>query len=517
MTNHFFAKKIWPYALLMPSIVILRSILEGFSDVDTYRAPKTIETATEIFSHFLPWYFFIFLCITITLHLITKKPIGSVFKFISLGSLIILLPPIIDLVVSAGRGLDMAYCQPTSWKELGLALLTMCGPNHLTGVTFGIMTELLLILAGCVTYVILATKKLFLAIISSILVYLIIMFVGIAPALLTNLSLSLHFARFPISPISIGAFFFLLLIMSLITFLNRYQSATFKLILKNARLQRGLIYLVFLGLGIALGLTYYGETIDWSLATIIYLILSIIAILGAWGQAALVNDIMDQKIDKISNPQRSLITGRLIPADYWRGAVIMTVISLGAARYVNYTFLILILAYIIVTFFYSCPPLRLRQIVGISNFIIGLAALICFLAGFAIFAPQQSFLDFPLTLIFITVILVTAVSIVKDLKDIEGDAANQIQTIPSLLKRRFPVATVYRLIGILIAASFLVVPLVFYQYSNILMFVFTGLFAFLIYWQIGEIRAKDKYCLMTIYLFIAVVALIILGPGLRLP
>ncbi len=517
MKINFSPKNIWPYALLLPGIIILRNILEGFSDTDLYRTPKTLEIAPEIFLHFLPWYLLVFLVIIIALHLITKHPIGAVFKFITLGSLIILLPPVIDLAVSGGRGLDIAYCQPNSWAELGSALLTMCGPNHQTGVTIGIMTELLVIMTGCFTYVILVAKNIIKAILASILVYLIIMIAGVAPILLVKLSNGLSLANFPLTSISVGGFFYLLLVLAVVIFLRLYQPDTFKQVFKNARLNRGLIYIVFLGLGIAISLAYYGALIDWSLDIIFTMILAVCSILGAWGQAALVNDVMDRKIDQVSNPHRGLITGQLIPADYWWGAAILIIISLGAAGYVSHTFFMLLLAFIILTFLYSCPPLRLRQLAGISNFVIALAALICLLAGFAVFSPEQSFQSFPPALVFMTLVLVTIVSIVKDLKDIAGDTANRVNTIPSLLSRRFSPAITHRLVGILVAISFLTVPFILYQYFSWILFIFTALFAFFIYWLIGEIKAQDKYYLLTIYCFIAVTALIILGRGLILP
>lgn len=284
----------------------------------------------------------------------------------------------------------------------------------------------------------------------------------------------------------------------------------FKLILKNARLERATIYVVFMLVGFFLAQMYFGfpQTL---LHLILQLFLLVIVIYSAWAQAALINDIADVEIDRMQNTDRALITKQISRKEYLIASIALLIVAIWGSLFINYSVFYLILGYIILlTFLYSLLPLRLKRWPLISNFLTGVVALLCTYAGYALLAPHEEFYLFPAGLAYTILILVTAVSTMKDLKDMPGDYKNKVYTVPNLLCLKLGIRNTYRIIGLIVAASFIVGPLILLPGTlNWPILIFSILFAFLAYWLIGETKVKDTYYLLTTYCFIAVLIILI--------
>ena len=139
------------------------------------------------------------------------------------------------------------------------------------------------------------------------------------------------------------------------------------------------------------------------------------------------NQVTDIKSDKISKPHRPICKGIVSKKEAIIISLLLYVISISFAFFINTTFLIFIL---IITFFtvtYSIPP-RFKNILFINQLWIGIArGLLGILASWSIFGNPLD--TFPLTIGFIAMIFLIGGSITKDINDSYADKKNGTNTL----------------------------------------------------------------------------------------
>jgi 4-hydroxybenzoate polyprenyltransferase len=161
------------------------------------------------------------------------------------------------------------------------------------------------------------------------------------------------------------------------------------------------------------------------------------------------NQVYDFKIDKINKPYRP-IPSRIITINEARTvAWVVYLITLWRAAAVGSgAFLFLILIIMLITIFYSIPPLRLKKRLFISNLSIAFArGMLGFVAGWAIFGNPFNQTPWLIGLIM-SIYLIGAVT-TKDFTDMKGDKKFGIRTLPVVFGKRK---------SIMISAPFFVSP-----------------------------------------------------------
>lgn len=508
--KHFFR-----YFFVLVGIIILRMFLETFADRDPQQVFMVIEDWSTNLSHFLPSFLLIFILIALAIYAVVGTNFHRAWKFVALSSPIILIAPLVDIIASGGKGADLAYVFP---KQVDA--ISVFSSLFSSAVTVGLRTELILILLGLGTYTLYVSRKVWKAILASFLGYLILLFYAFFPLVLKNINDLLGFSadrffeknrifsQIRSFDFNVGIFYFLLVLLGIfIIFLIIYRRQAL-LIIKNSRPLRGTIYYIMIGIGLLIAAKIFPLTSFnlYSLAILVALFLSIIT---AWMQAALVNDIFDQQTDISTNPDRALVKNEISIANYKMAAAILIVISLISALYVNYYVAWCVGIFMILTFLYSCPPYRLKKIPLLSNFIIGIAALLSTLAGFIVIARYGSFEQFPIVFVPIILIVVTLVSVVKDLKDIKGDKLTGVHTLPGMIAHQLGETSAYHLTGAIVAIAFLLIPFLLGYLSTSPLTIVTIIFAILLYLLIAEFRIKDQYILMAVYVYIVILGILI--------
>ncbi len=137
----------------------------------------------------------------------------------------------------------------------------------------------------------------------------------------------------------------------------------------------------------------------------------------------IINDIFDVEADKISHPQRVLVSGVLTKKGSWFEYIILNSISGIIAIYLSTILFIIVLTTISILFVYA---LYFKKILLTGNIIIAILTGLAFIyGGFAAGNPQASIIPaiFAFLINFIR-------EIVKDIQDIEGDKKQNIQTFP---------------------------------------------------------------------------------------
>ncbi len=169
---------------------------------------------------------------------------------------------------------------------------------------------------------------------------------------------------------------------------------------------------------------------DFEMGTFWNLILASISLVFAILFSIVTNNYYDREIDSVSNPNRPLIVGAINEKDYQIYGYIFLFLSLISAALVNSTILGLISLFILAYFVYSVPPLRIKRIPVLSKWIIGLNSIVLLNIGSNLFYSGPALSPLP------SILLILGIGLASnfiDLKDIEGDSAGNITTLPTIL------------------------------------------------------------------------------------
>ncbi len=163
------------------------------------------------------------------------------------------------------------------------------------------------------------------------------------------------------------------------------------------------------------------------------------------------NQVYDLSIDRINKPYRPIPQGMVSPDEARTIAWILYLIALLRATILNIYFGTFVCALILITIFYSIPPLRLKKRLWVANLSIAFArGCLGYIAAWSIFGSPF----YPLPWVIggtLAVFLIGAIT-TKDFTDIEGDRRFGARTLPVAygLKR-----------AVHLSAPFFVLPFVF--------------------------------------------------------
>jgi len=155
-----------------------------------------------------------------------------------------------------------------------------------------------------------------------------------------------------------------------------------------------------------------------------------ISALAAFQGAVFLNDIFDAEIDRLAGKQTPFSRGLLGRRDSYILAASLSVFSLILALRCGLASFLALLAAHVISLLYSTPPLRLKRLYPLNVFLLALAGLAVMASGFASHAPVVLF---PLRMLILVVVTLTATFGTKDMADVEGDRRRGIRTLFTLL------------------------------------------------------------------------------------
>jgi hypothetical protein len=145
---------IYSFIITFVAMVILRHLLESFSQQSNYLLDSGPIYWLNFF-HNLLFFSNLALFSLIYIQLAIGISVELAARVLLPGMIIILMPPLIDLIYSAGRGLDMRYIMPGKVANLADAYLRVGGGY--TGITVGMRCEI--VLGFALFYLYLRLKK----------------------------------------------------------------------------------------------------------------------------------------------------------------------------------------------------------------------------------------------------------------------------------------------------------------------------------------------------------------------
>ncbi|MDX1613831.1 MAG: geranylgeranylglycerol-phosphate geranylgeranyltransferase [Candidatus Promineifilaceae bacterium] len=151
------------------------------------------------------------------------------------------------------------------------------------------------------------------------------------------------------------------------------------------------------------------------------------------------NDYLDVEIDKINQPQRVLPAGDLSPRSAWLFSVVLTVVALIVALFINLPAFLLALGASVILYLYSW---KLKSTVLMGNLTVAsISALSVVFGGVAAGSVRPTLL-----LAAIIVVAITGREVLKTLADYEGDLRQRCRTIATAWGRR-PARITFYLLG----------------------------------------------------------------------
>ncbi len=505
-------------------IVWIRCFLEVFSspNVSGYVASDL----PTLLSYGL-WYLAVALMLVTIVSIFSRTAPLCVARALLFVLPVLWLGPLIDL---CRGGASIGYIFAVSPQALLYDFLTYFGPLAGSGATFGLRVEIacaLLILGG---YVYVRTKQPLRALLALVAGYLVIFIAGSLPSLIglffpvgagsgasawvLVLQGSL-IARDFLHPSEIHSAYrtaellfdaamaqtwYLFVTFTGLVLLYRAQKHAVIATLRNLRPERLAHYIIAAILGGLIALAE-GSRVSWNILDIITIAVAALTITFAWLFAITINDIVDEPIDAISNKERPLITGMLTPSTMRDVVFVSGAMTLVGALALGSYATFWVLAFSACAFIYSTPPLRLKRVPILASAFIGVATLSLVLLGFFLVSANQTIIAFPAPLAFAIFLSVTLMANVRDLKDIQGDAAAHIWTIPTLLGER----RARFVIGGMCCLAALIIPLFIPVLALWVPSVITGVVAW-----VSIVRGEKENFLFSLYfLYLASVILIL--------
>ena len=418
------------------------------------------------------------------------------------GFLIILTPPIIDTIIFRGSQFWSFY-EFDGFIGLIGRFFTLFGDTPDIGITYGVRAEVVIVTLALGLYAFIRSRRVGKALLVSLITYTILFILGTFPAWLTLVILAFQKSFLAINASDVAALFLTpehLFARSLTDFrsvlnvkmsvvygalsvflagslLFREYPKYFLALWKNSRLPQ-LIYhggLLFLGMAMAMIFTEAPLTLDFFHIVGTFVLLS--AVGCAWFASVIANDCYDIRIDAHTNKTRPLIENT-IPSELYRAfGIVFFIASLILSGIISFSAMLLLLGYQAIAWIYSAPPLRLKRFPIIATMLAAFAGVLILVTGFLVVSPDNGFRMLPLPILSFLFVAYALSLVIKDFKDIRGDALDHTYTLPVLLGA----AKAKLVIGSLLFLLFAVSPFILNARS---LFVSAILFGSLAFWAL---------------------------------
>ncbi len=449
----------WSAAFL--SLIVARILIENW--IAGFQSRSGFFLFYE-FTHNFLFFLIAYIIFLVAFQKILKVKFSKFSNILLFGFLIMLTPPIIDNIISQGKGFWSFY-KFDSITGLIQRYFTFFGDKPEIGITYGVRAEVAVVTILMLIYSYIKfeskSKKLISAIKAisvAIASYTILFILGTFPSYVTIAinGLSKGFlkikdfdvAQMFLTPVSIfsreiseitsvfnfkmSLVYVLLLTLIILWVLFIYQKAKFLAFLSNIRPPQIFYHAGLLALGTGLGLAsqHISSTGFINLFNILCFLILIESVILAWLASVVINDLADKKIDQKTNPARPLIQNFFSDKDYAILGGVLFFFSILFSSIVNFKIALLLVVYQAIAWMYSVGPFRFKRFAFVSTFISAIASLMILFSGYIFVSPEQNLAGIPHSVIILLLIGYTFAIPMKDFKDIEGDKEDRVYTIP---------------------------------------------------------------------------------------
>ncbi len=242
------------YIFLFFAILLIRLSLEFFSS-------NRLFTFYDII-HIGLWFIFIVTSFLLQLHLFSGESIIKISKLVITFFTIALSAPIIDLIISGGKGAKMNYLSINSVNDIVWSYFTIGGSSITRGATMGIRIEIIILVIVCFNYVYTKQKSVIKGIVAAFSIYTVLFLSGIMPFIL---GIIVNYFKLQYQANDQSTILFLLVLDVFLFFLIilRYSVLKIKTIFKKTPIYSIIMGVICFFLGIFLARKNYPN--NWSL------------------------------------------------------------------------------------------------------------------------------------------------------------------------------------------------------------------------------------------------------------
>lgn len=499
-------------------IVLIRIFFESFSSpaINNQLFPWT-----GIYLHIPLFYLSIFLSLSILLYWFTKNNIQEIFVFLLNAHLLILIPPLFDLIITKGSGISMHYIFTYIGNIPNYFFLFANPFFQIDGVTWGMRLAILLLFVLIFLYIYKTNKNKLSSFFSLLIAYFIFIFYATLPSFfitekVTSISYIEAFKKIltnsliyrtqnsnvylisieNINNILLSQIFWLFVVFQTIYIFYKTHNDSFPIIKNVLRIGRILNFFLLAFIGIFISMRLNGG-FSFSPINIVTLAAFFVLLLMILAFSVFLNDAEDKNIDEISNKDRPLANGLVTMPDWNKLSlylfVIITIGLLSINKISAFFLILLAVSY----YLYSVHPLRLKKHFISSSILIGLATTFTSMAGYFLVSGERSLSSFPLKAILIIGISQGLISNMKDIKDYKGDKKENIKTIPVVFGEK----NAKRIISMLWFIVYISIPLIL-NTPNVLPFsiILSLITAFFFLRK----HYEEKYIFMTMFLYMII-------------
>lgn len=476
----------WQWCAGLSAIMFVRFFFEDLSS-PAQSFPAVPDAATLV--HYFLFFWGAFISLALILYVFVPD-IKRVSKFLAFGFPIIWLAPLLDLLYSHGNGYRMTYVFAGNIGDFWQAFLNVGGGgNILGGLSPGLRVEIMAIAIGMGLYVWFKTKRISRSIGAVALGYVVLFLWMVLPGIIAVMAsgqaltsdasfshllsafvqsrLAVNFIRPTLSPsylygtellfnLGMSLILYLIDLALAISWFALWNGKKVLAFLRNIRPARIAFYFGLIVIGAFGAIRTEAVPVLFGWFDVVLFAALAFAYLSTFMFAIGMNDMADEKIDRISNASRPLPAGELGRSDLLAGNTFFFLTMLVGGFLCGYWALFTLIAFTAVYYAYSNPPFRLKRVPLLSSFLLSFAALATLFAGFFFVDANKLVADMPIRVAGMIIVCLTLALNFKDIKDIEGDRAENIWTIPVLFGERKG----KRVVGVLLGAAFLAVPII---------------------------------------------------------
>jgi len=418
------------HILTVISILVIRNLLEAISNTNFHNFDTLGYSFWAYLYHTNLFWISLLVSVILLFYLLTGENLDKICRVVMPSYALVLIAPIIDIILSGGKGIPMGYLKFDS--DILIRYITFFGSFKHLDITPGIRIEVAAILILAFFYFRYKEKPVFGSIIFTIALYsLIFTFL-----LMLDLSKLIFNVVAPFgSAFDLGFLFTvykIIIIISLSILLYVSNSYKINILVSNIRPFRTFHFCMMFIIGTMLGVVFGAEMPVYQI--VLKSIFACLAIVFAFIFSIITNDISDVSIDIISNSNRPLIEKKIRPKEYLNLSYYVLIFALLIAAFVDFISIFFIACFIALYFVYSMPPLRFKRVPVLSKLVISLNSLLLVIWGY--YFTGLPLYEFPPQIILYFLVPITLAINFIDIKDYEGDKLAGIKTLPTLLGLR---------------------------------------------------------------------------------
>jgi hypothetical protein len=469
------------YFLNLFAFILIENFLEVFSDPGfvsfklfpfSHRLAIPASTSIAIHvSHCSLWWFAVVLLFPIVFALITKENIDKTLRVVLSFSWLIILTPIIDLILSQGKGINIHYLSPRKITDLLSIPLELTPGENLTAII-----AIILVFSYCF----IKTRRIIKALIGTILISLGVLIAFLLPFIIKQLAGIFQIKINRITPVLVTRLLIFAIFTELCLISYLRAKKYFLSVLKSMGLFKTLHFILIFILGMLLFKAHIGRLI---LENIGSFILSVISILLVWALANIISELNSQ--EPLNSKHSKVAIGVFLAAT-------------ASAISINFTTLYFILLAISASIIYLLPPIKLKRFPLISKILISFNLFLLVLLGW-LFAGGE-ILEFPNIFTIFFLVFFTLCMNFMDIKDYITDKKTGLRTLPV----EFGEKRAKFLIGFTVLITYIAAPWLFLEKMLLLPALILGLLQF---YLINRKNYKETYVFLVYLLSLVAILL----------